>query len=93
MPFQYNNTGFSLPEVFRRKAQREGNGQLIVISIVEHCNATSGHHRQALRLRLSAPTDCVTPLNKGATINCELCLAANSLAMNLGNLAEPTLLH
>ena len=53
--FQYDNYGFSVPVVFRSKAQCEGNGH----SLVECCNAAAGHHRVALRVSLSTPTDCV----------------------------------
>ena len=71
MLFQYNNYGFSDPVVFRSKAQCEANGH----SLVEHWNAAAGHHRAALRVSLSTPTDCVSPLGKGATIDCEARLA------------------
>ena len=70
--------------VFRRKAQCDGKDY----SLVKDCNAAAGHHRQALRVRLSTPTDCVTPLNKGATIICELCLA-----VNVDKLTEPAVLR
>ena len=70
--------------VFRRKAQCDGNG----CSLVNHCNAAAGHHRQALRVRLSTPTDCVTPLDKGVTIICKVCLA-----VNLDKLTEPAVLR
>ncbi len=59
--------------VFRSKAQCEANGR----SLVEHWNAAAGHHRVALRVSLSPPTDCVPPLGKGATITCEARLAVN----------------
>jgi len=59
--------------VFRSKAQCEGNGY----SLVEHCNTAAGHHRDALRVSLSTPTDCVSPLDKGAAIACEVRLAVN----------------
>ena len=35
------------------------------------------HHRPALRVSLSTPTDCVAPLDKGAAIACEARLAVN----------------
>jgi hypothetical protein len=70
---QRDNYGFSVPVVFRSKAQGEGNGH----SLVEYCNAVAGHHRDALRVSLSSPTDCVPPLAKGATIACEARLAVN----------------
>ena len=59
--------------VFRSKAQCEANGR----SLVEHWNAAAGHHRVALRVSLSTPTDCVPPLGKGATIACEARLAVS----------------
>ena len=59
--------------VFRSKAQCEGNGY----SLGEHCNAAAGHHRDALRVNLSTPTDCVPPLDKGMTIVGEARLAVN----------------
>ena len=71
--FQRNNYGFSGPVVFRSKAQREGNGPVLV----KCCNAAGGHHRPALRVGLSTPTDCVSPLDKGAAIACEARLAVN----------------
>ncbi len=59
--------------VFRSKAQCEGNGN----SLSEHCNAAAGHHRDALRVSLSTPTDCVAPLDKGMAIICEERLTVN----------------
>ncbi len=59
--------------VFRSKAQCEANGY----SLVEHWNAAAGHHRDALRVSLSTPTDCVAPLDKGSAIACEARLAVN----------------
>ena len=55
----------------RRSAKRKGH------SLVEHCNAAAGHHREALRVSLSGPTDCVVPLDKGVAIACEARLAVN----------------
>ena len=66
-----DNYGFSIPVVFRSKAQCENNGR----SLVERCNAATGHHREALRVSLSTPTDCVPPLAKGLAIACEARLA------------------
>ncbi len=43
----------------------------------EHWNTAAGHHRDALRVSLSMPTDCVPPLGKGATITCEARLAVS----------------
>ena len=73
MLFQHDYYGFSVPVVFRSKAQCEGNGH----SLVEYCNAVAGHHRDALRVSLSTPTDCVAPLAKGVAIACEARLAVN----------------
>jgi hypothetical protein len=73
MLFQCDNYGFSVPVVFRSKAQCEANG----CSLDEHWNAAAGNHRGALRVSLSTPTDCVPPLAKGATIACEARLAVN----------------
>ena len=73
MLYQCDNYGFSVPVVFRCKAQCEGNGY----SLVEHWNAAAGHHRDALRVSLSTPTDCVPPLDKGTAIACEARLAVN----------------
>ena len=73
MLFQRDNYGFSDPVVIRSKAQWEGNGY----SLDEHCNVAAGHHRAALRVSLSTPTDGVAPLDKGTAIACEARLAAN----------------
>ncbi|MEN8133064.1 MAG: hypothetical protein ABFS45_23370, partial [Pseudomonadota bacterium] len=62
-----------VPVVFRSKAQCEGN----VYHLVEHWNAAAGHHRDAPRVSLSTPTDCVAPLDKGIAIACEARLAVN----------------
>jgi hypothetical protein len=59
---QHDNYEFSVPVVFRSKAQCAGNGR----TLVKHCNAVAGHHRSALWVSLSGPTDCVVPLDKGA---------------------------
>ena len=68
-----HNCRFSVPVMFRSKAQCEGNGR----TLGEHCNAAAGHHRDALRVSLSTPPDCVAPLDKGAAIACEARLAVN----------------
>jgi hypothetical protein len=70
---QHDNYGFSVPVVFRSKAQCEGNSH----SLVECCNAAAGQHRDALRVSLSTPTDCVSPLAQGVTIAYEARLAVN----------------
>ncbi len=74
MLFQCDNYGFSVPVVFRSKAQCAGNGRTLV---KHYCNAAAEHHRSALRVSLSMPTDCVTPLAKGAAIAFEARLAVN----------------
>ena len=56
-------------------------------SLVEHWNAVAGHHRDALRVSLSTPTDCVPPLDKGIAIACEACLA-----VNVDKLTEPVVI-
>ena len=73
MLYPCDNCGFSVPVVFRSKAQCEANGY----SLVEHWNAAAGHHRDALRVSLSTSTDCVPPLGKGMAITCEARLAVN----------------
>ncbi len=70
---QCDNYGFSVPVVFCSKTQCEANGH----SLVEYCNAAAGHHRDALRVSLSTPTDRVAPLAKGLAIACEARLAVN----------------
>ena len=59
--------------VFLSKAQCAGNGR----TLVKHCNAAAEHHRNALRVSLSRPADCVSPLAKGTAIACEARLAVN----------------
>jgi hypothetical protein len=71
--YQGDNDGFSVPVVFRGKAQGEGNGH----SLVERWNAAAGHHRGALRVGLSTSADCVAPLGKGTAIAGEARLAVN----------------
>jgi len=71
---QGNHCGFSVSVPFRSKAQCAGKGH----SLGKHWNAAAGRHRNALRVSLSAPTDCVIPLGKGTTIACEECLAVNA---------------
>jgi len=62
--FQYDNYDFSLPVVFRIKAQCEDNGY----SLDKQLNADADHHRETLRVNLSTPKDYVAPLGKGITI-------------------------
>ena len=68
------NYGFSAPVVFRRKAQREGNGG----PIVERWNDAAGHHRDARRVSVSASTDRVAPLAHRVAMGCEARLAVNA---------------
>ena len=85
MLFQHDNYGFSVPVVFCSKTPCESKtqntrfarGASFGQSLVEHCNAAARHHRDALRVNLSTPTDCVAPLAKGLTIACEARLAVN----------------
>ena len=65
----------------------------MVTPLVERWNAAAGHHRSALRVSLSTPTDCVAymdigegreqeavsfaPLDKGVALVCEVRLAVN----------------
>jgi len=65
--------GFSVTVVLRSKAQCAGNGH----SLGKHCNTAAEHHRDALRVSLSTPTDGVAPLGKGAAIPCEVRLVVN----------------
>ena len=73
MLYPGDHYGFSVPVVFRSKALCEGNGS----SIAEHWNAAAGDHRDALRVSLSTPTDCVPSLAKGIAIACETRLAVD----------------
>jgi hypothetical protein len=80
---QHDNYGFSVPVGFRSKAQCEGNGH----SLGKHCNAAAGHHRDALRVSLSTPSDCVPPLDKGMTI-----VGKARLAVNVDKLTESAII-
>ena len=53
------------------------SAKAMALSLVEHWNAAAGHHRDALRVDLSTPTDGVAPLDKGIAIACEARLAVN----------------
>ena len=85
MLLQHYNYGFSVPVVFRSKAQCAGKIQSTRFArgagpghtLVKHCNAAAGHHRDALRVSLSTSTDCVVPLDKGVAIACEARLAVD----------------
>ena len=85
MLFQCDNYGFSDPVVFRSKAQCEANGR----SLVKHWNAAAGHHRVALRVSLSTPTDCVAPLgNKGPCLQRRAIACEARLAVSIDKLTE-----
>ena len=73
MLLQHDNYGFSAPVVFRSKAQCAGNGR----TLVKQCNAAAKHHRDAPRVSLSTPTNCVVPLAKGVAIAFEARLVVN----------------
>ncbi len=83
MLFQCDNYGFSDPVVFRSKAQCEDNGR----SLVEHWNAAEGHHRVAIRVSLSTPTDSVPPLGKDHSIQRAIACEAR-LAVSIDKLTE-----
>ena len=74
MLHQPYNYGFSVPVVARSKAQRAVKGH----SLGKRCNAGAGHHRDARRVSLCAPTDCVAPLGKGMAIASEARLAVDA---------------
>ncbi len=73
MLYPCDNCVFSVPVVFRSKAQYEGNGY----SLDEYWNVVARNHRDARWVSLSMPTDCVAPLDKGLAIVCEVRLAVN----------------
>ncbi|GBE09055.1 hypothetical protein BMS3Bbin11_01403 [bacterium BMS3Bbin11] len=84
MFLQPDNDGFSIPVVFRSKAQCKGNGY----SLGKHWNEAARHHRGALWVSLSTPMDYVAPLDKGITIACEA-----RLAMSVDKLTEPVIIR
>jgi hypothetical protein len=67
-------------------AARRG-AKVMAHSLGEQCNAAAGHHRDALRVSLSTPTDCVPPLDKGMTI-----VGEARLAVNVDKLTEPAII-
>ncbi len=71
---QCDNYGFSVPVAFRGKAQCAGNGG----SLVKHCNAAAGRHRDARRVSLSAPMAALRLLPREPTIAGEARLAMNA---------------
>ena len=111
MFYPCDNYVFSVPVVFRSKAQYEGNGysldncSCVVLlpsihgHIDEYWNVVAEHHRNALWVNLSMPTDCVAPLDKGLAIACEArlgncsCIALltsihGHIAVNIDKLTE-----
>ncbi len=72
--FQGNKLGFSVPVVFRGKAQCAGNG----CSLVKHCNAAAERHRDARRVGLSASMAALLLLQRATAICCEERLALNA---------------
>ena len=73
MLYPCDNYEFSVPVMSRSKAQCEDNGY----SLGEHWNEAARHHRDALRVSLSTPTNIVVPLDKELTIACETRLVVN----------------
>ena len=73
MLFQHYNYGFSVPVLFRSKAQCEAQGPFPCRALQRGCGTATGMPR----VSLSTPTDCVAPLNKGVAIVCEARLAVN----------------
>ena len=69
--------------VFRNKAQCEGNGY----PLGKYWNAVAGHHRNALRVSLSTPRDCVAPLGKEMAIACKA-----RLVLSVDKLTEPAII-
>ncbi len=61
MFYPCDNYVFSVPVVFRSKAQCEGNGY----SIDERWNVVAKHHRDALWVCLSRPMNCIVSLING----------------------------
>jgi hypothetical protein len=82
--FQPDNYGFSVPLLFRSKAQCAGKGH----SLVKRCNAAAEQQGNALRVSLSASLDGVTPLARGMTLAGEACLARNA-----DTLTEPVIIR
>ena len=87
---QENNLGYSVPVVFRSKAQCAGNGQVLA----KHCKASAsllsplayvrvghtaaGHHRSARRVGLSASMALLRLLQRTKAICGEARLALNA---------------
>jgi len=68
-----DNYAFSLPAELHSKVLYEANDFLFD----EHWYLDARFHRDALRVSLSTPTDCVAPLVKERAIVCEARLAVN----------------
>ena len=85
-----DNDGCSVSVVFRSTNSRRHEARRYAAnghSIGKRCNAAAGHHRDALRVSLSAPTHCVAPLDKDRAIACE-----TRLAVNADKLTEPVII-
>jgi len=67
--------GFSVPVVSHGKAPCAGNGRG---TLVKHCNAAVGHHRNARRVGLSASMATFRLLQRTTAIHCETRLAMNT---------------
>ena len=74
MLYPSDNYGFSAPVVSRSCVPALDNGITIGFAL----RLTAKHHRRALWVSLSTPTDGVAPLDKGTTIACEARLAVNA---------------
>ncbi|MFW2439716.1 MAG: hypothetical protein ACN4GR_10125 [Arenicellales bacterium] len=81
---QPDNGEFSVPVVFRSKAQCEVSGY----SPGKRWNEAARRHRDALWVSLSTPMDYVAPLDKEITIACEA-----RLATSVGKLTEPVIIR
>ena len=61
---------------------------LLYGALVKRWNAAAGHHRVALRVSLSPPTDCVPPLGKGPGLQKQAIACEARLAVNGDKLTE-----
>jgi len=82
--FQCDNYGFSDPVVFRSKAQCR---RPMVIPLAS-TGTQLRHHRVALWVSLSTPTDCVAPLGKGHCLQRLAITCEARLAMSIDKLTE-----
>ena len=71
---QGNNLRFSVPVVFRGKAQYAGNECFLV----KYCNAAERDHRYARRVGLSAPMAALRLLQRTMAIRCKARLTMNA---------------